>query len=138
LEMFWEYLYTARADTQTKTPPDGAGAHRRLHRLASMAAFLGIRTAQELEARPEQRALAIDRHHRNLLSDARSLELAIMSKRAELERCSLRVGAIQSALAAREDVLAHPVPRQLKAARGAAHALYDSLTAEPEERPADA
>eukprot|EP00325_Prymnesiales_sp_UTEX-LB-985_P007142 CAMPEP_0174697458 /NCGR_PEP_ID=MMETSP1094-20130205/3322_1 /TAXON_ID=156173 /ORGANISM="Chrysochromulina brevifilum, Strain UTEX LB 985" /LENGTH=81 /DNA_ID=CAMNT_0015894447 /DNA_START=11 /DNA_END=252 /DNA_ORIENTATION=- len=63
-----------------------------------------IRTKQELETRPEQRTLAIHRHHRNLMAEARSLEDAIVRKRAELEESTLRIEDIRAALAQREAV----------------------------------
>ena len=56
----------------------------------------------------------------SMLVDARSLEMALLNKRAELEECDLRIEHIRAALAQREDVLADPIPRQL-AMRAHAH-----------------
>ena len=94
------------------------------------AACIEVRTKKELDARPEARATALDRHHRSLMVDARTLEEAIVRKRGELEESLIRIDELQAAIHQRETVLANPRPPSLQMAqREAAHALYDSLAA---------
>ncbi|KOO23000.1 hypothetical protein Ctob_000970 [Chrysochromulina tobinii] len=93
--------------------------------------IISIKTKEDLAARPDQQALALDRHHRNLREDAKVLEAAMVRKRSELEECSIRCEEIRDALARREAFLADPGPRHaLKARREAAAALYATLAAE--------
>ena len=93
--------------------------------------IISIKTKEDLAARPDQQALALDRHHRNLREDAKVLEAAMVRKRSELEECSIRCEEIRDALARREAFLADPGPRHaLKARHKAAAALYATLAAE--------
>ena len=54
------------------------------------AACIEVRTKKELDARPEARATALDRHHRALMSDARTLEAAIVRMRAAAHQAALQ------------------------------------------------
>ena len=106
--------------------------HQKMAQLANFGrSCVSIRTKAELDSQPEARALALDRHHRSLMTDARSLEEAIVRKRGELEESLIRIDELSAAIAHREAVLANPAPRreEVAARHQAAHDLYAQIAA---------
>ena len=98
-----------------------------------MLSCIEVRTKPQLQHKPEQQAAQLDRHHRALMSDATTLEEAIVAKRRELEGILINIELLEGSIEQREAMLASMPEAQYETRRQAAHALYESIADEASE-----